>query len=72
VNLLSEFLFARSSFLEGVARLWDLGNFLNEYNDAPTPEQADLAATAADWRAVGDDLRAAMASFEEHAAGPAS
>lgn len=63
MNHLSEFLFARPSFLEGVARLLDFGNFLNEYNGSVTPDEADQRATAADWRVVGDDLRMAMSSY---------
>lgn len=60
MNRLSEFLFARPSFLEGIARLVDFGGFLNEYNTSNTPDEADFRAIAADWQVVGDDLRAAM------------
>ena len=53
------FLFARPSFLEGWARVFDVGDTLTEYNRSLTPEQADYLAMRADWMAVGDDLRAA-------------
>ncbi len=61
------FLFARPSFLEGVARALDLGGTLQEYNSSPSPEQADALALSADWRVVGADLLRAMDELsEEH------
>ena len=57
-------LFARPSFSEGVARVLDVGATLNEYNRSRTEEEADAAAIMSDWQAVGDDLTAAMNSFE--------
>lgn len=59
----SELLFARPSFLEGMARLFDFGNTLSEYNNSLTPEQADRLAIASDWRAIGLDMRHAMDEF---------
>jgi hypothetical protein len=58
----SDFLFARPSFLEGVARVLDLGSTLERRRKYATPEEADWAAIASDWRVVGDDLRAAIAT----------
>lgn len=58
----SDLLFARPSFVEGMARVVDLGGTLEEYNGSPTPEQADFYALRADWRQVGDDLVAAITS----------
>jgi len=52
----STFLFANPSFVEGVARIVDFGNALNQYNACLTPEQADFFAILADWKAVGQDL----------------
>lgn len=63
MNSRTDFLYARPSFTEGVARLLDFGNFLNEYNTSPSEEEADLRALRADWYVVGDDLRGAMAQF---------
>ena len=60
VNRYTDFLYARPSFAEGVGRLMDFGNALNEYNRSATPREADERALRADWYAVGDDLRAAM------------
>lgn len=50
------FLYARSSFLGGVARLLDFGGVLNSYNRSQTPDDADALALRADWVTVGDDL----------------
>ena len=57
---LSSFLFARPSFLEGVARVLDLGGTLQEYNSSITPQQADALALNADWRAVNEEFARAM------------
>ncbi len=70
MNQLSEFLFARPSFLEGIARIVDFGGFLNEYNTSETPQEADFRALAADWQVVGDDLRTAMQSLTESTSAP--
>lgn len=59
------FLFARPSFLEGVARALDLGGTLQEYNSARSPEVADALALEADWRVVGADLLRAMRELSE-------
>lgn len=55
----SNFLFADPSFLEGVGRLFDFGGTLQQYNVAPSPEEADERATFADWSAVGHQIRRA-------------
>lgn len=56
----SDFLFARPSFIEGVARILDFGNTLNQYN---TSADADTIALTMDMYAVGDDLREAIVSI---------
>lgn len=60
---LSTFLFARPSFLEGIGRIFDLGNTLNEYNRSQTPQDADARALASDWRVVGEEIASAEANF---------
>jgi len=55
-------LFARPSFLEGVARIFDLGGTLNTYNESESPTEADYLAIANDWRAIDDDMRNAIGS----------
>lgn len=59
----SEFLFARPSFWREFGRLLDIGGVMTEFNYSLTPNQADYFAMRADWHAVGDELRAAMASL---------
>ena len=53
-------LFARPSFLSGMARLVDFGGGLNVYNRDPSPSMADINALRADWEMVGRDMRKAM------------
>lgn len=65
MDSLSTFLFARPSFIEGVARLVDPGNTLQVYNTSLSAEQADALALAADWQAIGNDLRKVMLEYEE-------
>jgi hypothetical protein len=55
----SDLLYARPSFLEGMARAFDLGATLQDYNQSSTPEQADALALHSDWAAVVAHLHAA-------------
>jgi|SRR5579872_4749393 len=55
-------IYARPSFIEGMARILDFGNMLNEYNTPPRTEQNDLATLGEDWRAIGEDMRNVMRS----------
>lgn len=59
MDFCSDFLYARPSFLEGVARIIDLGNTLGEYNTSETPDEI---AISRDWTIVGNDLRTALES----------
>ena len=61
----SRFLLARPSFLEGMARVVDLGGTLQIYNGSITPKEADARALVADWLAVGEDIHAAMSEYAE-------
>ena len=56
----SDFLFARPSFLEGMGRVLDFGNTLNEYNSSSSPAEADARALRADWECVGNAIAEAM------------
>lgn len=58
-------LYAMPSALEGVGRLVDFAGTLDEYNYSATPEEADRLATLADWWAVGEDMRAAIANVAQ-------
>ena len=61
----SDFLYARPSFLEGLARIVDLGGTMNEYNVSPSGQEADAVAIWMDWAVIGQDMRDAIGSFEE-------
>lgn len=61
----STFLFARPSFLEGMARVIDLGGTMQVYNDSQTEREADLRAIKKDWQAVGEDILNAVKSYEQ-------
>ena len=58
-------LFARPSFIEGYARVIDMGTTLNEYNRDRTPEEADKAAIQSDWKTVGENLESAISNFSK-------
>jgi hypothetical protein len=60
VGRYSDLLFAQPSFLEGLARVTDIGATLEEYNTSPSGELADMHAIRSDWRQVGEDLSAAF------------
>ncbi len=60
----SDFLYARPSFFEGMARIMDIGGTLNEYNASRTGAEADVIALMMDWNAVGQDLRRAIGEYE--------
>lgn len=53
---MSDLLFARPSFLEGMGRILDFGGTLTEFNRSPDGPTADARAIASDWCAVGQDL----------------
>ena len=56
-------LYAAPSFLEGLARSIDIGDTLTEYNTSESGAEADTRALRSDWKAVGDDLRQAIAQY---------
>ena len=57
-------LFAQPSVLTGIARLIDMGGFLNVYNESESGNEADFYAILADWLAVGDSLEDAIEQYE--------
>ena len=58
-------LYALPSALQGAASVLDIGGTLEEYNPSENEEQADFHAIRSDWRAVGDDIRAAAKQYVE-------
>lgn len=59
VGSYSSILFAHPSLLSGAARTFDLGGTFNGFNISRDGDAADAAALQADWRAVGEDMKAA-------------
>lgn len=58
-------LYAEPSFLEGMARVLDLGATLQQYRSSRTEDEADMEAMRDDWVAVGEDIRVSMAVYEQ-------
>ena len=56
----AHFLFARPSFVEGAARIFDFSNTLSMYNYSKNDDEADARALYSDWVAVGDDFVTVM------------
>ena len=63
MGISTDYLVARPSFFEGVARLADFGGTLNEYNYSPDGEVADAIAIWMDWAITGQDIREAMDAY---------
>ncbi len=61
-------LFAEPSFVEGFARVVDIGATLQVYNTSSTEKLADTEALRNDWWAVGDDMRSAIGTYEQEQA----
>ena len=60
MDSISDFLFARPSFLEGLARVLDIRGTLQTYNQSESGEVADRTPFAMDMQAIGQDMRTAM------------
>jgi hypothetical protein len=58
-------LFPRRTFIEGVGTLIDVVGSSIVYNISTSPSAADGRAIAADWHAVGGDLRSAYQEYEK-------
>ena len=60
-------IYAKPSFLEGVARLFDFGGTLNTYylvSSDEDPREVDARAIASDWEAVGRDMSSAIGQYD--------
>jgi hypothetical protein len=68
VFTMSDFLFARPSIIEGIARIIDISGSLQVYNECLTANKADSLAIYNDFKAVGMDIRNAAAEFEKEVA----
>jgi len=63
--MLSDFLFARPSWLSGMGRVIDLWGCFEDFNDSPTAEMADRRGLYSDWQIVGQDLILAIGQEQE-------
>ncbi len=61
----SDFLFARPSFVSGLARLVDFGGVFDQYNVSKSPIEADVRASVSDWLSVGDDIQFAIDNIDD-------
>lgn len=64
----SRIVYARPSFLEGIARIFDFGGILNTYylvSSDEDPRKVDARAIASDWEAVGKDMASAIGQYED-------
>ena len=61
----SRILFARPSFIEGIARIFDFSGTISEYNRCENGEEADYRALWSDWHAIGMDIREAQRGVAE-------
>ncbi len=59
-------LFAEPTFLRGLAKVLDLGNTLDYYNDSDSPTQADVDALREDWEIIGQDMRDALEEIQSN------
>lgn len=59
----SDYLFARPSFLHGMARTLDLWASLDPYNWSRDGNAADARGMAADWGGMWADLSTALTTF---------
>lgn len=66
----SDFIYAEPSFWEGMARILDFGNTLNEYNRSPSQQSADQVALWMDWGVVGSAIRKALEAFKDQVPKP--
>ena len=57
-------LFAAPNFLNGFARVLDLGGTFDVYNEGESVEEADSRALSSDWKQVGEDIYFAMENYQ--------
>ena len=66
-NRFSFYAFEIPSFIEGLARIFDLGDTLQDDYDFPqTGFEDDIAAMRSDWIVIGQDIRDAIIAFPDH------
>lgn len=66
--MMSDFLFARPSFLAGFGSIIDWSDSLREFNRSANPTIANCIAIRSDWRAVGSDIQTALEQYKSESA----
>ena len=61
----TDYLFAKPTFLEGAARLFDFAGALQQFNYSDSEEMADFIAVSNDWKTVGCDIQVAVNKFKD-------
>lgn len=61
----TDFLFARPSFLSGLARVLDVFGTFDSYNESRSGDEADIKAMFADWRITGQDLQDQIVRYKK-------
>jgi uncharacterized protein (DUF736 family) len=59
----TDFLFARPSFLTGLARTLDLHGLFDQYNRSDSEQEADFRALLCDWLVTQQDISLAWAQI---------
>jgi hypothetical protein len=59
-NACADFLFARPSAANGLARFFDFGGTFDAYNGSTNETEADSKAAYMDWSCVGEEVRIAL------------
>ena len=62
---MTDYLYARPSFLAGVASLLDIFGVFTSYNISPSPDVADSRAIYSDWKVIGSDIKQAVFEVEQ-------
>lgn len=57
------YLFARPTFLEGVARTLDITGAFDSYNESSDGKAADARALTNDWKMVGFDIQTGLDGY---------
>ncbi len=53
----------RSSYISGLASIFNIAGNYSRFNYSKTPEEADMRAIAADWEVTAEDLKKAIKYF---------
>ena len=58
-------LFARPSFISGIAQIFDFSGSMLHYNRDQSGAEADYHALNSDWKMVGRDIQTALEGYDK-------